>query len=261
MGRRAGGAVLGRRRPAAVAELAERFWAAGPPPPFPRDLTAAATAGLPVRVVDLAALSLGGVRGWLARCGVPCPADEPDRPLRACLFTWAGGGFVFLDRADPADERRFSLAHEVAHFLRDYDAPRRRAAARLGPDVLAVLDGRRRATHEERVGAVLREVTVGPHVHLLHRDADGVPRGPAERAAEDAADRLAFELLAPAELLAGESGVRAAARRLRAEFGLPAAAALAYAAVLFPTPPCDPVVGRLLTWSLSEVRDSGSGSP
>jgi hypothetical protein len=232
--------------PVWVAELAGRFWAAaGPPPPFPRDLMAATTAGLPVRVVDLAALSLDGVRGWLARCGVPCPGDEPDRPLRACLFTWAGGGFVFLDRADPADERRFSLAHEVAHFLRDYNAPRRRAAARLGPDVLAVFDGRRRATHEERVGAVLRGLAVGPHVHLLHRDTDGAPHGPVERAAEDAADRLAFELLAPAGLLADEPGARATARRLRAEFGLPDGAALAYAAALFPVPPTDPVVGRL----------------
>lgn len=232
--------------PVWVGELAERFWAvAGPPPPLPRDLTAAATAGLPLRVVNLAALSLDGVRGWLARCGVPCPAGEPDRPLRACLFTWAGGGFVFLDRADPADERRFSLAHEVAHFLRDYDAPRRRAAARLGPAVLAVLDGARPPTADERVHAVLRQVPVGPHVHLLHRDADGAPRGAAERAAEDAADRLAFELLAPAEMLAGEGGVRAAERRLRAEFGLPDVAALAYAAALFPAPPTGPVVGRL----------------
>jgi hypothetical protein len=239
-----------------VEDLAERFWAAaGPPPPFPRDLAAAATAGLPVRVVSLAALRLDGVRGWLARCGVPCPAGGPDRPLRACLFARAGFGFVFLDATDPADERRFSLAHEVAHVLRDYDAPRRLAAARLGPDVLAVLDGRRPPTVEERVHAALRQVEVGPHVHLLRRDADGEPREPAERAAEDAADRLAFELLAPAGLLAVESGVRAAERRLRAEFGLPAAAALAYAAALFPAAPTDPFVARLTSCWL----DGGSG--
>ena len=88
--------------PVWVLELAERFWAAaGPPPPFPRDLAAAATAALPVRVTELPNLRLDGVRDWLARCGVPCPAAEPDRPLRACLVTRAGVGFAFLDRADP----------------------------------------------------------------------------------------------------------------------------------------------------------------
>ncbi len=229
-----------------VEELATRFWAAaGGPPAYPRDLTAAAMAALPVSVVGLPALRLGGVRDWLARCRVPCPLDEPDRPLRACLFTWVGVGFVFVDRDDPPDERRFSLAHEVAHFLRDYDAPRRLAAAKLGPGVLDVLDGKRGATPEERVHAVLRQVPVGPHAHLLRRDADGEARTPAERAAEDAADRLAFELLAPAELLAAECDRRALTSRLRTEFGLPDGAAADYAAALFPAPPTDPFAARL----------------
>jgi hypothetical protein len=229
-----------------AAELAERFWAAaGPPPPFPRDLTTPATVGLPVRVIGLPALRLDGVRDWLARCRVPCPAGEPDRPLRACLFSRAGVGFVFLDAADPPDERRFSLAHEVAHFLRDYDAPRRVAAARLGPGVLDVLDGRRSATVEERLHAVLRRVPVGPHVHLLRRDDDGDPRSPAERAAEAAADRLAFELLAPGDRLAGESDSGAIVDRLRTEFGFPPGPAAAYAAILVPAPPGDPFVERL----------------
>ena len=232
--------------PVWACELAARFWeAAGPPPPFPRDLTMSATVGLRVRALVLPNLRLEGVRDWLARCRIPCPADEPDRALRACLFTWAGTGFVFLDAGDPPGERRFSLAHEVAHFLRDYDAPRRLAAARLGPGVLDVLDGRRPATAEERVHAVLRQVPVGTHVHLLRRDADGEARSPAERAAEIAADRLAFELLAPAELFAGVPDAATAAHRLRGEFGFPPGPATAYAAALFPAPPSDPLLARL----------------
>lgn len=213
-----------------VEELAARFWAAGSAPPaFPRDLTRAVTAALPVSVIDLPALRLGGVCDWLARCGVRCPLAEPDRLLRACLFASGGAGFVFLDRDDPPAERRFSLAHEVAHFLRDYDAPRRRAAKALGSEVLEVLDGRRPPTPAERVHAVLRQVPVGPHAHLLRRDADGEARSPAERAAETAADRLAFELLAPAELLADKRDRRVIERRLRDEFGLPDGAACDYA--------------------------------
>lgn len=232
--------------PVWVCELAECFWeTAGPPPPFPRDLTMPATVGLRVRVLALPNLCLAGVRDWLARCQIPCPLAGPERALRACLFTWAGAGFVFLDAGDPPGERRFSLAHEVAHFLRDYDAPRRVAAARLGPGVLDVLDGKRPATAVERIHAVLRHVPVAAHVHLLRRDADGEARSPAERAAELAADRLAFELLAPAELFAGAPDAAAAAHRLRGEFGFPPGPAAAYAAALFPAPPADPLVGRL----------------
>jgi hypothetical protein len=230
-----------------VTELAGRFWAsAGPPPPFPRDLTAAATAALSLRVARLPGLRLGGVRAWLARNRVACPADETDRPLRACLVTRAGFGFVFLDADDPAEELRFSLAHEVAHFLRDYDALRRAAVARLGPATLEVFDGKRPATAEERLHAVFRGVPVAAHVHLLRRDHSGRPRTEAEREAEAAADSLAFELLAPAELFTGFADAGAIQARLEAEFGLPATAAAAYAAALRPPePPTDPFVERL----------------
>jgi hypothetical protein len=234
-----------------VAELAARFWsAAGPPPPFPRDLSAAATAALPLRVVALPTLTLAGVRDQLARNGLPCPTDEPDRPLRACLVTRAGVGLVFLDDDDPPAERRFSLAHEVAHFLRDYDAVRRAAAARLGPEVLAVFDGKRPATPAERIHAVFRGVPVAAHVHLLRRDDAGRPLSDAERRSEADADRLAFELLAPAELFPKPNDPTAVRSRLVDEFGLPPTAAAAYAAILCPTgPPTDPFVDRLMTLS------------
>ncbi len=237
--------------PVWVAELAARFWAAaGPPPPFPRDLTAAATAALPLSVVRLPALRLDGVRAWLARLQLPCPTDEPDRPLRACLATRAGVGFAFLDADDPPDEVRFSLAHEVAHFLRDYDAVRRAAAARLGPAALEVFDGKRPATPEERIHAVLRDVPVAAHVHLLRRDDAGRPLSEAERESEADADRLAFELLAPAELFPPSGNGIVSRERLETAFGLPPRAASGYAAILRPpAPPTDPFVDRLMKLS------------
>ena len=232
--------------PVWVLDMAERFWAAaGSPPPVPRDLEGPATAALPVRVVRLADLTLDTVRTWLGRAGVYCPTGEPDRALRACLVARAGFGFVFLDAADPPDEQRFSLAHEVAHFQRDYNANRLAAVRAAGPGVLAVLDGMRPVTVEERVAALLRAVPLVAHVHLLSRDDAGRPLSAAERESEDAADRLAFELLAPAAMLP-----RADAATLRSlladRFGLPTSAAVAYAAVLGPTePPADPILRRL----------------
>jgi hypothetical protein len=229
-----------------VRELAAGFWAeAGYEEPFPRELRRAiGRAVLPLTVVPRPALCVAEVLDWLRRAGVACALGEPDRPLRGCLVASRGYGFAFIDAEDSADEQRFSLAHELAHFLRDYLQPRRRAAARLGPQVLEVLDAVRPPRPEERLHALLRGAPIGSHVHLMARHPGGTPE--PEAAAEREADRLAYELLAPADL------VRAAARTapdadeaLRVRFGLPPAQAADYAALLFPPPPSDPLMRRL----------------
>ena len=224
-------------RPVWVCELAERFWAAaGSPPSFPRDLRAAATRAATLSVLDRPHLRLSTVTEYLSKLRGSLALAEPDRPLRAALYCWRGTGFLFLDSTDPPGERRFSLAHEVAHFLRDYDALRRKVTRALGTDAHAVLDGERAATTDERVHALLRGVSLAPHTHFMNRDNTGRPKGNEERQAEADADRLAFELLAPAELLAGETDRPALEARLVAEFGLPPSAARDYAFLLLPPP-------------------------
>ena len=104
---------------------------------------------------------------------------------------------IFLDATDSEDELRFSLAHEVSHFLLDYLLPRRRAIGRLGSGVTEVLDGRRRPTVGERVDAVLTNVPIGVHAHLMERAAAGGIGRAAVLDVESRADRLALELLAP----------------------------------------------------------------
>ncbi len=230
--------------PVWCAERAADFWdRAGPPPPFPRDLRAAIAFAVPLTVVDLPAVGPAAVRGWFRRNGVPVPLAEPDRPLRACLVAWRGAGFAFVDAGDDPAERAFSVAHELAHFLRDYLHPRETAVRRLGPAAAEVLDGARPPTPDERLHAVLRHVAVRPFTHLLRRGGDGRPLTPAEREAEVAADRLAFELLAPAGAV-GDGGDLVA--RLVGVFGLPPGPAARYAAVLAPDPPPAGPLGRIL---------------
>lgn len=225
-----------------VVELAGAFWrAAGEPEPFPRrllgpilwspfDLDVEEVAGLTTRAVD-AALARRG-------CPIRCPAGE--RAVRGCLVAARGGGVIFLDADDDEAERTFTLAHELAHFLADYCRPRHRAAAVLGDAVLDVLDGRRPATTTERFHALLRGVSLGAHLHLMHREPGWV--APEVRDAEADADRLAWELLAPADALADRADLP---RVLRTEFGLPADAAAAYARVLRPSAPPIGLLDRL----------------
>lgn len=234
--------------PVWVIDLAGRFWAdAGDPPQFPRDLEDAVARIGGVAVVRRGGLRVGTVIDFCRSRQVPPGFSGPDRPLRAALHCWAGVGTVFLDPTDPPDEQRFSFAHELAHFLRDYLAPRRQVANALGRDALAVLDGVRAPTPAERLHAVLRTRPLTPHCHFMSRDPAGRPERDDDRRAEADADRLACELLAPAELFHDTTDRGELTRRLVAECGLPQSVAAEYAGQLLPPPPApDGLFARLL---------------
>jgi hypothetical protein len=208
-------------------ETAEAFWTlVGEPQPFPRDLADVVSLALPAFAVPLPALTFDRAHRWLDQRGSVAHLPCDGRRVRGCLVAYGGCGFIFLDGGDPPDERRFTLAHETAHFLIDYLRPRQRAIAHLGDAIVDVLDGRRRATRDERIDAVLAECPIGVHVHLLNRNVT----------VEDRADLLACELLAPAALVMARRppsvGADQIARVLREEFGLAASQAGRYAARL-----------------------------
>lgn len=234
-----------------VAELADLFWAeVGTVEPYPRRLHRATARALELSVMFLPRLRLDAVREWLSRVGIPCPCDERDRPLRACLVARCGCGIVFIDGSDSEEEQRFSLAHELAHFLRHYWAPRRKAIQRLGDPITEVFDGFRPPTSAEEIGALLAEVPIGFHTHFLGRQ-DGSALSEAIAVIEAEADQLAFELLAPEAAVlesvagCGDASQEGLIRMLQGVYGLPAAQASAYARSLFLGPAVDPILARL----------------
>ena len=181
--------------------LAEDFWSrAGCGPENAADLEAAASWVLPVEIASVARLCLIDVATRIRNLGVDVALAGRNRRLRGCLIAYQGNGLIMLDAVDPPDERRFTLAHELAHFLLDYQAPRQRAVAALGEAILPVLDGLRPPTLEERLHAVLVDAPLGVLRHLMERPDMGILAG-AVLDVEDRADRLALELLAPASLL------------------------------------------------------------
>ena len=140
--------------------VAEEFWhTAGTLPDWPRDLEHAIALTLPLATINLPQLGLRKIQQWLLRRGVPFEFPCQDRKVRGCLVAYRGAGAVFIDGSDPQDERRFTLAHEVSHFLLDYHLPRHRAWQRLGSNILDVLDGLRPPTIEERVDGLLSLVS------------------------------------------------------------------------------------------------------
>lgn len=232
--------------PVWVAEAASRFWEmVGVPPPYPRCLIESATSALSLSVEELPNLDAGVVAHWLRSHGVGGFRSHADRPLHGCLVARDGSGMIFLNTDDPEAERRFSFAHELAHFLRDYWQPRCNAVVRFGEHIIDVLDGRRPPTPSERLAGLLRGCQLKMHVHLMDRDRGRVLATVAET--ERDADRLAFELLAPA------TEVMASGRLLRGEFetvlreryGLSRRGASQYAALLVPEVASDPLLDRI----------------
>jgi hypothetical protein len=218
----------------------ELFWRLAPDGalPFPRDLATIISMALPVSVIELPLLSCAQIDAYLTRIGGGATVLCRDRALRGCLVAVRGEGAIFLDADDAPEERRFTLAHEVGHFLMDYYLPRIEALHALGDGIRPVLDGDRPPTARERIESVLAHVPLGIHLNLMERSQDGEAEEPV-LIAEERADRLALELLAPWDDVAAhlESLPHCDIRTYRAsvttllrdDFGLPPRIAVHYA--------------------------------
>ncbi len=212
-------------------EAARRFWADVGGWAHPADLRAAIDRkGLMLRVDGVAGLSTDRVRDYLARRGISIPRGSTDRPLRGCLMAGEGDGWIFVDADDADDERRFSLAHELAHYLRHHLEQRGHSKGTTG-----------------RLRAALRGVRLVEYLHLMERGAGFV--SPDVRDAEEEADWLAVELLAPEEELSARLSPNAGrveiADVLRQTFGLPESVAAIHSARLIPYVFECPLIARL----------------
>lgn len=228
------GAAVGL--PGWLHEAVDRFWAQVPiSARFPRDLDFAVLIGLPLAVVEQPNLSLKTISEWLGshRIALGIPGKR-DRRLRACLVALGGVGLIFVDARDDATQRRVSLAHEAAHFIVEYLLLRKEVARRR-PELLEVIDGRRPATSQERLSAVLGDVPIGVHTHLLDHTPAGNAATDRVDEAELRARRVALELLAPQAVILERmrhTGLRHQTKvrtLLVNEFGLPVSLADDYA--------------------------------
>jgi hypothetical protein len=212
--------------------LARDFWAGTDGhKTFPRQIEDAAPLQLPLVIAKQTPIKAQVVRDWLRQRGIVVPVPGDQRDLYGCLVAHRGYGFIFVNGTDSPVEQRLTIAHEVAHFLADYLLPRQQIMQRLGVEMAAVLDGVRPPTPAERAAAILSHVRLGAHVHLLPRPGTAGADEESIARAEDRADRLAIELVAPLvhiraildDLVARQVFTPKAARAaLATHFGLPA---------------------------------------
>jgi hypothetical protein len=193
---------------------------------FPRDVEFAALS-LPVHVELIDDLTRSKIDAWLHRhLDWPLATIADDRRLRGCLVAHRGRAIIFLEARETIEERRFTLSHELAHFVGHYLAARALATVRLGPSIVAVLDGDRAPTATERLSGVLARCPLGIFRDVLDREGAEPLTAAAERM-ETEADATAFLALAPP----ADVAVRCAAvgrcldregilKTLQADFGL-----------------------------------------
>jgi hypothetical protein len=232
-----------------VSELARIFWKrARQAESFPRTLLRPSARGFQFSVVLLPELTISAAMKWFMQCGIVCEVPGQNWLLRACLVARGGHGIALLNGDQSDDEMRFSLAHELAHFLKDYWLLRTEVQRQLGAAALEVMDGQRLPTADERLQALLRSIPLGFHVHLMDRDKDGSITSGVIAESEENADRLAYELLAPADhIFAGgvPKNDRVLMEKLRCFYGLPGLQASRYARMLVPQVRTDPLILRL----------------
>jgi hypothetical protein len=214
------------------------FWeAAGATPGFPRDIIPAASYALPLVFVPVSELSLRAALLWLRERGLAIELPPHDGLLHGLLVAQRDSGVVFLHGGDPPAEQRFTAAHELAHYLLDYHVPRERIRRRLGAAALEALESGGALPSEQHLDAILAHVPLRVRTHAISFLTSGGLLCDALQA-EFSADRLALELLAPAEEVwrrcrAALSGTYAALvgqvqAVLSDEFALPPGVAQAY---------------------------------
>jgi hypothetical protein len=175
-------------------------------------------------VILIPKLSIDAINRWLIGHGRQPLQNRMDRGLRACLLARRGCGLIFVDGSMDHDERRYAVAHELAHFFAHYLELRRLAVARFGEQILSVLDGDRLPTVAERLSEIIQHAPLGPFDDFLVRDDGGMPSA-AVIDMENEADLIAMELLAPCAEVAGTRPGAGRVEALRKRFGLPAWAA------------------------------------
>ena len=223
-------------------EIADYFWQnVGEPPKYPCNLERCVSLALPLVIIKLPHLKIYRIESWLQSHGIPMSLDRRSRAVRGCLVAHGGHGLVFIDGTDSENEQRFTLGHEVAHFLIDYWYPRQKAIEQLGQGIIPVLDGLQQPNIEERLRALISHVPLGRHVDILSRHEGDGAMSLETLEIESKADRLALALLAPPTKVLSDVDLSAPDFETRQEhlinalcdhFGLPAMVAEPYAGLL-----------------------------
>ena len=223
-------------------EVADQFWKSIPHlQTFPADIErAVACSSLPIHIDIIPGLSISYIETWIQEHNFPARLNKDQSELHGFLLAQRGHGIIFVNGMDPLDERRFTIAHELAHFMMDYQLPRAKYLKLFGDNILNVLNGDRMPTVEERLQFIFTDIPSPFLTHTLDQREITSYERTAVWKTEWRTDALAIEILAPFRTVVSrlrkrkiekkfEPVFRQAASMLVTDFGLPVGIATAYA--------------------------------
>lgn len=182
-----------------IETTAKHFWGElGEPKEYPCDIQRAISLTKNVFVVSIPGLTMDQIQQWFHLRSFHFSLPMFDLPLHGFLITNCGTGFIFVNGADNEKERRYTLAHEIGHYILDYEQPRQTALRKMGTSILEVLDGLRMPTVEERLQGLVANQNLTSFTHLLDEECMSGMARLQVWGVETRADQLALELLAPA---------------------------------------------------------------
>lgn len=183
-------------------KISSQFWrTSGLKLVCPRPIEDAVIRNFPISIVKLKSITYESLNGWLANRNLAGVLPHFNGSLLGGIFAFKGDALLFVDASLPSYEMRYTIAHEVGHFMFDYYYKRQKAKSTVGEKAEEILDGTRRATLGERVDALFLGVDLRPYYHLLaEENCISITRGQIETA-EDNADYLADELIAPEDVV------------------------------------------------------------
>jgi hypothetical protein len=208
---------------------------------FPVEIERAiAFSNLPLHIDLIPGLDIDHVNQWIRAHRFPARIDKDNCALHGFLLARGGNGVIFVNGTDKLEERRFTIAHELAHFLLDYHLPRINYLKLYGDSILEILDGKRLPTIEERLAFVVSELPAPFFVHALDNSDITAYERSQVWSTEWRTDALAFEILAPFHIVISklkkqnsekrfEPIFRQASSLLVTDFGLPSTLASSYA--------------------------------
>src|SRR5437870_5274630 len=122
-----------------IRDATESFWLrAGHSDHFPRDMESAVAWATPLAILKIPNLWIADVNLYFHKRQLPLALEVEDRPLHGCIWVYAERGVIIVNGTDTVNQLRFTIAHEVAHFLRAYREPRQRAVEKLGVSITPV---------------------------------------------------------------------------------------------------------------------------
>lgn len=227
-----------------IERIAREFWSTVEPAYRSNfDIVSAVDASLTIDLVAVKQLSLRKIESWLASRTITIEIDVNDRSLHGALLIRGNSVLMFVEDAEDELQQRFTVAHEVSHFLLDYQVPKERAILALGKEIEDVLNGNLPANNTQLALSVIKGINIDPYTFLIEKTGNGSFLNWANFNSENEADYLALELLAPRTKVINETVsstkrltysqfTRNSLELLKGKYGIPAEIARQYASEL-----------------------------